>query len=210
MKPITKHLIKAAFILAMVAVASLGIRHVCFRASEAGTVDSTVIAETKSGLDLNNIDKVIDELNQRNDFSSGWDNETPPEDNSELNPEPAKDIKAVSRAKSSKGSKGLEKISLGDNEDLYITKDGELWYVSEKVKMQVQIDRATGRMNVVDVADRKAGSLQPIPMGDGHNIYITDEGQTWYVGDRTKSRVEVDDTTGEITILEQYGDDDKK
>ncbi|MDT8303021.1 MAG: hypothetical protein RQ760_16190 [Sedimentisphaerales bacterium] len=108
-----------------------------------------------------------------------------------------------------KGSKGLQKISMSDNENLYITGEGELWYVSEgpdckTTKMQVQIDEATGKMAVVDVGDGKAGGPQPIPMGDGYNMYVTKEGQSWYVGEGSKARVEVDDNTGEITILEQY------
>ena len=70
--------------------------------------------------------------------------------------------------------------------------------------MQVQIDKATGEMTVIDVSGGKSRGLQPIPMGDGYNMYITDEGQSWYVGDGSKVRVEVDDKTGEINILEQY------
>ncbi len=46
-------------------------------------------------------------------------------------------------------------------------------------------------------------------MGGNDNIHITDEGQAWYVTEGSKSRVEIDDSTGEITVLEQYGDDDK-
>jgi hypothetical protein len=46
-------------------------------------------------------------------------------------------------------------------------------------------------------------------MGNNEDIYITGEGQTWYVTEGSKSRVEVDDSTGEITVLEQYGDDGK-
>ncbi len=48
---------------------------------------------------------------------------------------------------------------------------------------------------------------QKISMGGGYDMYVTEEGQTWYVGGGSKSQVEVDDSTGEITILEQYGDD---
>ena len=47
-------------------------------------------------------------------------------------------------------------------------------------------------------------------MGDGYDMYVTEEGQTWYVGGGSKSRVEVDDNTGEITVLEQYGAGDDK
>ncbi|GAJ16323.1 unnamed protein product, partial [marine sediment metagenome] len=43
--------------------------------------------------------------------------------------------------------------------------------------------------------------------------YITGEGELWYTseqGSGSKARVEIDDTTGEITVIEQFsGDDDK-
>ncbi|MFH1716904.1 MAG: hypothetical protein ABIF19_06100 [Planctomycetota bacterium] len=53
----------------------------------------------------------------------------------------------------SEGSKGLQKISLGDNEDLYITADDQLWSVSKQpdgstVKIQVQVDETTGEMTI--------------------------------------------------------------
>jgi hypothetical protein len=50
-------------------------------------------------------------------------------------------------------------------------------------------------------------------MGDNDNLYITQEGELWYTseqGSGSKARVEIDDNTGEITVLEQYGDDDDK
>jgi len=50
-------------------------------------------------------------------------------------------------------------------------------------------------------------------MGDNDNLYITQEGEFWYTseqGSGSKAHVEIDDTTGEITIIEQFsGDDDK-
>jgi len=55
----------------------------------------------------------------------------------------------------------------------------------------------------------KSGGPRKISMGGNDNVYITEEGQTWYVTQGSKSRVEVDDSTGEITVLEQYGDDGK-
>jgi hypothetical protein len=215
MKLITIHLVKSVFILAMVTVASFGVRHVRFSVHRAGTIKSPVNAEVESENNPADLNKVVAELDQRKDFASERDNEMPPEDNSELNPEQDKDIKAVSRTKLSKGSKGFEKISMGDNDNLYITKEGELWYVSKQpdgsvTKMQVQIDQTTGEMNIINIAGGKSEVPQLIPMGDGYNIYVTDEGQTWYVGGGSKSRVEVDDATGEITILERHGGDDER
>ena len=47
MKPITKQLIIAVFVLAFVTVASLGIRRVRFSANQSKTIESPVIAETE-------------------------------------------------------------------------------------------------------------------------------------------------------------------
>ncbi|MCP4611930.1 MAG: hypothetical protein GY845_24785 [Planctomycetes bacterium] len=202
MKPITKKLIIGAFILVLVTAASLGIRHIHFSDDRAETIESPVIVETEH-------DRLLAELGTVDAWpvpqyidASKINEEVPSEDYSESKPAKAK------------GSKGLQKISLGDNENLYITKNGETWYVSEgpdgkTTKMRVQIDEATGKMTVIDVSGGKSGGLQPIPMGNGYNMYVTEEGQSWYVGEGSKARVEVDDNTGEITVLEQYGDNDK-
>ena len=214
MKPITKQLVIGTFILALVTVLSLGIRQVRFSVNRAKTIESPVIAEAEPDHYPTDSHTVDDEPDQQYVFVSESDKETPSDENSEAYTDPDKDGKAVSMTKSSKGSKGLEKISMGDNEDLYITGEGELWYVSKQpdgsiTKMQVHIDETTGEMNVINIGG-KSGGPQPIPMGDGYNMYITEEGQTWYEGGGSKSRVEVDDTTGEITIIEQFsGDDDK-
>jgi len=208
MKPITKHLVKSAFILALVTVASLGIRQARFSIYRARTVESPVIAETEPANNPADSHTVDDEPEPQYADALDSAEEVPPEDYSEAKPSKGDYAKA-------KGSKGLEKISISDNEDLYITGKGELWYVSKQLdgsitKMQVHIDETTGEMNVINIGGGKSGGPQPIPMGDGYNMYITEEGQTWYVGGDSKSRVEVDDTTGEITIIEQFsGEDDK-
>lgn len=208
MKPITKHIVKAAFILSMVTVASLGIRQVRFSIHRARTVESPVIAETEPDHNPTDSHTVDNEPEPQYADAPEPDEEVPPEDYSEAKPSKGDYAKA-------KGSKGLEKISMGDNENLYITGKGELWYVSKQpdgsiTKMQVHIDETTGEMNVINIGGGKSGGPQPIPMGDGYNIYITEEGQTWYEGGGSKSRVEVNDTTGEITVLEQYGGEDGK
>jgi hypothetical protein len=203
MKPITKKLVIGAFILALVTIASLGIRHIHFSYDRAGTIESPVIVETEHDRLLAELDTIVTEPDAQYADALDSAKEVPLEDYSEV-----KSVKA-------KDSKGLQKISLGDNENLYITGNGETWYVSEgpdgkTTKMQVQIDEATGEMTVIDVSGSKSGGPQPIPMGDGYNMYVTEEGQNWYVGDGSKARVEVDDNTGEITVLEQYdGKDDK-
>jgi hypothetical protein len=207
MQTITKKLIIGVFILALVTVASLGIRHIHFSNNRIGTIESPVIVETEHDRLLAELD-AIDIVPYPQYAGASELGEEVPEDYSEIKPSKGDYAKA-------KGSKGLQKISMGDNKNLYITGNGETWYVSEgpdgkTTKMQVQIDEATGEMTVVDVSGGKSGGLQPIPMGDGYNMYVTEEGQNWYVGDGSKARVEVDDNTGEITVLEQYGGEDDK
>ena len=215
MKPITKQLIIGAFILALVTVASLGIRHIRFSANRARTIESPVIAEAEPEHHPAESDTVVAEPDPQYADALDSAEEAPSEDHSE-----AKSFKG-DYAKS-KGSKGLEKISMGDNDNLYITQEGELWYVSKgpdgkTTKMQVQIDDATGEMTVVDWGDyaKSDGSegMQRISMGDNEDLYITQEGQLWYTseqGSGYKAQVEIDDTTGEITVIEQFsGDDDK-
>jgi hypothetical protein len=121
-----------------------------------------------------------------------------------------KEERAVSKGKSSKSSKGLKKISMGDNEDLYITGEGELWYVSKQpngsvTKMQVIIDQTTGEMNVVDIASSRSQGLEKISMIDNEDLYITGEGDLWYVsrqpdGSTTKNQALIDEATGEMII----------
>jgi hypothetical protein len=204
MKPITKQLIIGTFILALVTIASLGIRHIHFSDNRAGTIESPVIVETEHDRLMAELDAIATEPDAQYADTLDSAEEVPSEDYSEAKSAKGDYAKA-------KGSKGLEKISMGDNENLYITGNGETWYVSEgpdgkTTKMRVQINEATGEMTVIDVSSAKSGGPQPIPMGDGYNMYVTEEGQSWYVGDGSKARVEVDDNTGEITVLEQYGD----
>ena len=197
-----------AFILALVTIASLGIRNIHFSANRAGTVESPVIEETEHDRLMAVLDAVVTEPVTQYANALESDEEVPLKDYSEAKPSKGNYVK-------SKGSKSLEKISMGDNEDLYITQEGELWYVSKEpdgktTKMQVQIDETTGEINVINIGGGKSGGPQPISMGDGYNMYVTEEGQSWYVGGGSKARVEVDDNTGEITVLEQYGYDDNK
>ncbi len=215
MKPITKQLIIGAFILALVTIASLGIRQVRFSANRAKTIESPVIAEAEPDHYPADSDTVVAEPDPQYADALDTAEEAPLEDHSE-----AKSFKG-DYAKS-KGSKGLEKISLGDNENLYITGEGKLWYVSKgpdgkTTKMQVQIDDATGEITVVDWGDnaKSDGSegLEQVSLSNYENLYITQEGGLWYTseqGSGYKAQVETDDTTGEITVIEQFsGDDDK-
>ena len=204
MKPIAKQLIIAVFILALVTVASLGIRRIRFSAGRAKTVESPVVAET-----------------ERDTLPAEPDTVDPePEPQYAEVPEPEEEVPSeeYAKAKPSKSdyakAKGLQEISWGENENLYVTAKGETWYVGKGpdgkiTKSRVEIDQATGEITAVESAG-KSGGLKGISMGGSDNIYITDEGQTWYVTEGSKSRVEIDDNTGEVTVLEQYGGDDDK
>jgi len=208
MKPVAKQLIVAVFILALVTVASLGIRQVRFSVHLGGTVESPVVAEAEPDPLPAESDTVDSEPERQYASMPEPDKEEPSEDYSVAKPSKGD----YARAKGSKGS--LEEISWGDNENLYVTAKGETWYVSKGpdgkiTKMRVQIDATTGEITSVERADKSAG-LKPIPMGDGYDMYVTEEGQTWYVGGGSKAQVEIDDTTGEITVLEQYGGDGGK
>lgn len=220
MKPITKQLIIGAFILVLVTVLSLGIRHIRFSANRAKTIESPIIAEAEPDHYPAELDTVDAEPEPQYDGALELDEEVVLEevvleDYSEAKPSKSDYAKA-------KGPKDLEKISMGYNENLYITGDGELWYTGKgpdgkPFKMQLQIDETTGEMTVVDWGDyaKSDGSegMQRISMGDNDNLYITQEGELWYTseqGSGSKAHVEIDDTTGEITIIEQFsGDDDK-
>jgi hypothetical protein len=225
MKPMTKQLAIAAFILTSVTVLSLGIRQVRRSAHRADTGESTPSvrpSDTKDQLqpeqplgadaepDNYPADSltVDDEPDPQYVNASDSDEQAPSDDYSE-----AKSLKG-DYAKS-EGSKGLQKISLGDYEDLYRTKEGELWYVSKRpdgktVKMQVQIDDTTGELTVVGSGyyAKSEGSqgLQRIPMGDNDNIYITGEGELWYTSeqpDGSGAKVQLEeDITGEIDIVD--------
>ncbi len=213
MTPMTKQLAIGALILTLVTALSLGIRQVRFSANRAKTVESPVIVETEPEPLPVESDTVDNEPDPQYADVSDSDEEAPLDDYSE-----AKSFKGdYARSKGSK--KGPEEISMGDGANLYITAKGEYWYVGEgpdgkTTKKQVQIDETTGEMTVVDRGDhaKSKGSqgLERISMGDNENIYITEEGQTWYVGSGSKARVEIDDNTGEITIIEQFGGDGGK
>jgi len=224
MKPMTKQLAIAAFILTSVTVLSLGIRQVRRSAHRADTGESTPSArpsdtedqhQPEQSLDNAEPDYYPDDLYTVDDEpdpqyanASDSDEQVLPDDYSE-----AKSFKG-DYAKT-EGSKGLQKISLGDYEDLYRTKEGELWYVSKQsdgktVKMQVQIDNTTGELTVVEngyyAKSEGSQGLQRIPMGDNDNIYITGEGELWYTSeqpDGSGAKVQLEeDITGEIEIVD--------
>jgi len=200
MKPSNKQLIKVAFILAVVAIASLGIRQFRLDSRQAGTVESPVVAESRLESDIDLFRKIDYELKSRRADASEPDEEVAVEEDSDK----------LSKKDYAKGKKDLEKISLGDNENLYVTGEGELWYVSGKVKMQVELDETTGQMNVVNIYDgnsQDSEGLERISMSDNEDLYITGEGDLWHVsrqpdGSTIKNRALIDETTGEMILID--------
>lgn len=226
MKPITRQLIIAAFFLTFVTAASFGVRHVRFAIHRARTTGDTVVSEIRAGHDPVEARVVPAQPEPQPLIVAESYKTIPSDDYADTLAYSGKKGKAASQAKLSKGDKakakgsksGLEKISLAENEDLYITHEGRLVYVGrgtdgQTVKMQVQIDEATGEMRVVSKAEnaKSAGAknMQKISMGGDDAVYITEEGQTWYVTEGSKARVEMDNSTGEITVLEQYSNGGK-
>jgi hypothetical protein len=224
-KPMTKELAIAALILTAVTVLSLGIRQVRLNAHRANTVESPVIADAEPDHYAADSHTVDAERDSQYANASDSAEEVPSDDYSEAHTDSGKRGKAASMTKPFKGdyakaksSKSLQKISLGDNENLYITAEGRLFYVSEQpdgktVKMQVHIDDITGEMIIVDSSDGKSdGSqgLERISMGDNEDLYITGDGELWYTSEGSKTQVQIDDTTGEITVIEHYGGDGGK
>lgn len=151
---------------------------------------------------------IIDiEPDPQNVKASGSEKKAPPESYSEA--KSAKDDYA--RYESSKGS---EKISLSDNEDLYRTEKGELWYVSKEAdgstnKMQVKIDNR-GDMTIVSGENyAKFGSSQSvhrISVGENEDLYLTGENELWYVrqlpdGSTAKAQLQTENINGEKTIV---------
>ena len=231
MKPITRQLTIAAFILTSVTVLSLGIRQIRYSTYRADTGDarlSDTEGQSQPEQPLNadpEPDYYPDDSYTVDDEPDSQYADVPDSDEqaaSEENTDSAKYDKAVSKAKSfkggyakSEGKKGLKQISLSDNDNIYITEKGEAWYVSKQpdgktVKMRVQVDDTTGEITAVsggyDGKSEGSQGLQRIPMGEYENIYITGEGELWYTSelpDGSSAKVQLEeDITGEINIVD--------
>ncbi|MHC4325272.1 MAG: hypothetical protein ACYSUX_13495 [Planctomycetota bacterium] len=211
-KPVTRQLIIGALILVFVTIASFGIRRVrlgAYRSENARSTpsarpsepeDQSLIAEAEPDYYPDDLYIIDDEHDLQLADESDFDEQTPPDDYSEEHPDPVNYEKAPSKSKSikdgyakSKAKKGSQKISLSDSENIFITEKGEAWYVSEGpggdiVKTQVQVDGITGDITTFGGGyyGKSVDSQEPrtIPMGDYENIYITDEGEAWYVSEQ--------------------------
>jgi len=237
-RPITRQLAIAAIILTLVTALSFGIRHVRLGAYRDNNVEPVPSARSSDTEDQHQLDKSLNtdaepnyyqddsyaadtEPDQQYAEESFWDEQVPSDDYSEENIDPVKYDKTVSSTKSFKGDyaksggkNAPQKISLSDNENIYITENGEAWYVSKQPggvsKMQVQIDHITGEITPVGDGyyGKSEGSqgLQRIPMGEYENIYITGDGELWYTSelpDGSGAKVQLEeDITGEINVVD--------
>ena len=213
-KPITKQLIIGAIILSSVTILSFGIRQARFSAYRADIVEPTPYArpsviedrhqpeqhiDTKAEPEYYQQDSYIvdDEHDSQYADVSGWNEEMSAGDSLEEHTDSIKYDKAISKSKSfkgdyakSEGKKGLTKISLNDHENLYLTKEGEYWYVSDQpdgstTKMQVKFDDYTGELIAVGGGYYAKQEPQRIPLSDNEDIYLTDEGEAWYVSEQS-------------------------
>ena len=234
-KPIIKQLLIAVFILTSVTVLSFGIRRVrlsAHRADIGESIPSARPSDTEGQHQLDkplNADAELDEsytIDDEQDLqyadASDWDEQAPSDDYSKENTDSVKYDKAFSNTKSfkggyakSEGKNGLQIISLGDNANIYITEKGEAWYVSKEAdgstsKMQVQVDGIAGDITLIGSGyyGKSEGSQGPqrISMSDSEDIYLTEEGETWYVSeqpDGSTAKVQLEeDVIGEIDIVE--------
>jgi hypothetical protein len=212
MKPITKQLTIATFILASVTVLSFGIRHVRFSVYRADIVESTPSVRPSDLKDQSQPEKHLDvkaeseyywedsyiadtEPDPQDTKESFWDEQALADEYAEAKTDSGKKDKAAFKTKSFKssyvksgGKKGPQEISLGDNANIYITEKGEAWFVSEQpdgktTKMQVQIDGYTGDFIAVGDGYSSKQGPQRISMSDSEDIYLTDEGEAWYVSE---------------------------
>jgi hypothetical protein len=225
-KPITKQLLIATLILASIIVLSLGIRQVRFSTYRADITEPAPSArpsvtedqhQPKNHLYTNaepdyypdDSYTIEGEYDSQHADVSNWDEEMSTGDYSEENTDSIKYDNAVLKSESFKGdyakaevNKDLQKITLGEYEDLYLTKEGEYWYVSKQpngstTKMQVKINDDTGELIAVGGGYYAKQEPQRIPIGEREDIYLTDEGEAWYVseqpdGDTLKMQVQID------------------
>ncbi|MHC4204551.1 MAG: hypothetical protein ACYSTT_07850 [Planctomycetota bacterium] len=226
MKPITKQLIIAALILVSVTILSFGIRRVRFSIHRAHIVEHASSARPSDTEDDTKPEQQLDAMAETEYYwedlymadtepdpqdteESFWDEQAPAEEYTEAKTDSVKKDKGFKKDKLFKGdyakvkdSKSLNTISLSDHENLYRTKDGEYWYVSKEpggdvTKMQVKIDDTIGEIIVIGGGEYAKQEHQIIPIGDNENIFLTEEGEAWYVseqpdGETVKTQVPID------------------
>jgi hypothetical protein len=224
----------AALILISVTILSLGIRYVRLSANRANTIENSVTADTEESTPYTRPSNPQNGPKSEQTLGANTEPNHYPKDSQTIdakpNPQQADATDSdedapwnyLAEAKpfkgdyaKSEGSKDLEKISLSDYENLYITAEGELWYVSKEDdgsigKIQVQIDEATGEFTAVGSGyyAKSEGSqgLQRISVGENEDLYLTGENELWYVGEQpdgstAKMQLQTENINGGMTIV---------
>jgi hypothetical protein len=225
-KPITKQLIIGAIILSSVTILSFGIRRVRFSKYRADIAEPIPSArpsdiedqpqpeqqlDAKAELDYYQEDSYMVHAEPYPGYSdkSDRDEYVSSDEYYEENTDSINYDKAVLKTESFKGDyakaegkNDLQKISLGEHEDLYLTKEGEYWYVSKQpdgstTKMQVKINDDTGKLIAVGGGYYAKQEPYRIPMSNDEDIYLTEQGEAWYVseqpdGETVKMQVQMD------------------
>jgi len=226
MRQIIKQLLIGAIILVLVTVLSFGIRQVRLSIYRADIAESTasarpssienqlqakqpIYAEAETDYYTENLYIVDAEDDIQYTDEPFGDEQASADEYDESKTDMGKKDKALFKTESFKGDyanaegkKDHQKISLGEFEDLYITKEGEYWYVSEQpdgstTKMQLKIDDYTDELIAVGGGFYANQEPQRILIGDREDIYLTEEGEAWYVseqpdGDTLKMQVQID------------------
>jgi hypothetical protein len=212
-KPIIKQLLIAAIILVSVTVLSFGIRLVRFSIYQADTSEPTsssrqseteyytqpeqhLDVKAESEYDWEDSYIADTEHDPQDAKESFWDEQTLTDEYTKAKTDMGKKDNAFTKDKLFKddyakanGSKDLDKISLSDHEELYFSGEGEYWYVSKQpdgktVKMQVEIIN-TGELIAVGGGYYAKQEPQRITLSDNEDIYLTDEGEVWYVSEQS-------------------------
>jgi hypothetical protein len=210
MKETAKQLATAALVLASVTALSLGIRRVRFSMRRAKAMENPVAVDTgQSNLSAGASDREGDRRSERTPHGSPnparqpgdtdtfgleadrhSDTEAMAYDHIESQAGSSAHSNSVSTTKAfkgeyaefnkgkyaefkkgdyakSKGSKGLTKISIGAYEDIYVTEEGDHWYVSKQpdgsiAKMKLETENVNGEVTVVG-----EGQMNVYPAGGG-------------------------------------------
>jgi hypothetical protein len=176
-KPITKQLAIAIFMLALVIALSLGIRYVRFSVNLSNTTESPITANLEDQFQPERptyadtepyhypAEPYTIDYEPAPQYSEmpDRDEQKPSNDYVEEYTDLGKYDKTISVTwpykddnSKSEGTKDFQRIPLSYYEDLYINEEGKLWYVNENPngsvdKMQLQIDEMTGVITVGEI-----------------------------------------------------------
>jgi hypothetical protein len=173
MKPITKQLAIGVFILTLVTVLSFGIRQVRLSAHRANTIESPIVTDTGESIPSVR--------------PSNPEDQSQPKQPLYVNAEP-------------------DNYPAGSY-IVYDESDPQYADASDWDEDAPSDDHSEAKSSKGDYAKTKGSKgLKKISLGDYDNIYRTEEGELWYVseqpdGKTVKMQVQIDDITGEITVV---------